>query len=149
MKLHSMTKTPGARHRRLRVGRGGGSGKGKTAGRGHKGQMSRSGAKHKPTFEGGQMPLVRRIPKRGFKNPTRVEYQPVNLRSLASFADNAEVGIEQLLAQGLVSGPKPHVKILGTGDLTIKLVVSAHAFSAAAKSKIEAAGGTCILLGSD
>ena len=141
--LHSLSNKPGARKRRIRVGRGMGSGKGKTCGRGHKGQMSRSGHKRKPTFEGGQMRLTRRLPKRGFNN-TRfgTVYSPVNLWQLDRFEDGDEVNAETLAAKGLVSGRKPLVKILGQGEVTRKLTVKVHAYSTAAKGKIEAAGGT-------
>lgn len=143
MDLHSLTNTEGSRHRIMRVGRGRGSGKGKTCGRGTKGQMSRSGHKHKPTFEGGQMRLVRRLPKRGFKNPCATEYLPVNVASLNAFEDGSEVTAETLRAAGLAKGTIDRVKILGRGDLEHKLTVKAHAFSASARQKIEAAGGTC------
>ncbi len=142
MNLHTLEKAPGSTHRRMRVGRGRASGKGKTSGKGHKGQMSRTGHKHKPTFEGGQMRLVRRLPKRGFTsdNPS---YTGVNVRELARFNDGAEVTFESLRAEGLVRGNAYGVKILGTGDLSRKLTVKANAFSASARAKIEAAGGTC------
>lgn len=143
MYLHSLKKTPGSKHRRIRVGRGESSGKGKTSGRGNKGQMARTGHKHKPGFEGGQMRLIRRIPKRGFTSPHRVGLLPVNVGALDRFESGAEVGAETLRAAGLARGPSTGVKILGGGDLTKKLAVKAHAFSASARSKIEAAGGTC------
>jgi large subunit ribosomal protein L15 len=127
----------------MRVGRGRGSGKGKTAGRGHKGQMSRKGHKRKPGFEGGQMRLVRRLPKRGFGNPTRVEFVPVNVETLAKFAAGSEVTVAALREAGVVRGRGDGVKILGRGELGVKLTVKAHAFSASARTKIEAAGGTC------
>lgn len=141
--LHSLKNTPGAKHRRMRVGRGRSSGKGKTSGRGHKGQMSRTGHKRKPTFEGGQMRLIRRIPKRGFTNRNRVAYVPVNVGDLDLFDAGTEVTVDVLRKAGLVSGTIQTVKVLGDGDLKKKLVVKAHAFSATAKSKIEAAGGSC------
>ena len=143
MNLNSLKNEKGAKKSRMRVGRGPGSGKGKTSGRGHKGQMSRSGARHKPGFEGGQMPLFRRLPKRGFKNYTRVEYIPVNLKQLDRFDEGAEVNPGSLKAAGLVKGTIKRIKILGHGELAKKLTVCAHAFSAAAREKIEAAGGTC------
>jgi large subunit ribosomal protein L15 len=146
MNLHTLRNSKGAKKRRMRVGRGTGSGKGKTSGRGHKGQMARSGAWHKPTFEGGQMPLVRRIPKRGFTNVNRKDFRAVNLRDLDAFADGAEVTVEALRSTGLLKGPAYGVKILGTGDCSRKLTVHAHAFSASARQKIEAAGGACVVV---
>lgn len=143
MDLHSMTNTPGAKHRRKRLGRGMASGKGKTSGKGHKGQMARKGHKHKLAFEGGQMPLIRRLPKRGFKNPTRVEYIGVNLTSLARFEDGATVDPEAMRKAGLANGSSDGIKILARGEIDRKLTVKAQAFSAGAKAKIEAAGGVC------
>ena len=144
MELHNLRPATGAKRPRKRVGRGPGSGNGKTAGRGHKGQKSRSGYSRRYGFEGGQMPLVRRIPKRGFFNVFRVDYQVVNLRDLDRlFSDGDEVSPSTLVEKGLIRrGPKP-VKILATGDLTKKLSVMADKFSGSARSKIEAAGGTC------
>jgi len=146
MNLHTLKNTPGARTRRKRVGRGPGSGLGKTSGRGHKGQMSRSGSRHKVGFEGGQMPLARRLPKRGFKNVNRVTYLPVNLGDLARFEDGAEVTPGILMSAGLANGTTPRIKILGKGSLERRLTVKAHAFSGSARSKIEAAGGSCEVL---
>lgn len=143
MNLHSLKSTPGARKPRMRVGRGESSGKGRTAGKGNKGQMSRSGHKHKPTFEGGQMRLVRRIPKMGFTNPAHKQFIPVNVGDLAQFEAGTEVTPVMLRAVGLAKGNGFGVKILGDGDLTVKLTVKANAFSAGAKAKIEAAGGAC------
>ena len=143
MNLHSLKNTNGAKRARTRVGRGHGSGKGKTSGRGHKGQMSRSGSRHKPTFEGGQMPLVRRIPKRGFNNFTRVEHIPVNLSDLEKFDDGTEVTLPLLKEAGLANGSLSSVKILGNGKLTKKLTVRANAFSKSAQAAIQARGGTC------
>ncbi len=144
MNLHTLRPVKGARKTRKRVGRGRASGLGKTSGRGHKGQYARSGHKYKPTFEGGQMPLVRRIPKRGFKNVNNITYLPVNVGALTAFEAGSEVGIEQLRAAGLASGPAGNpIKILGQGEVDRALTVKAHAFSASAKQKIEAAGGTC------
>ena len=147
--LHSLSNSPGTRKRRIRVGRGMGSGKGKTCGRGHKGQLSRSGHKRKPTFEGGQMRLIRRLPKRGFNNARFSSvYSPVNLWQLSErFEDGEEVSVETLAAKGLVTGRKPRIKILGHGDLTRKLWVKVHAYSASAKVQIEAAGGTAEVVG--
>jgi large subunit ribosomal protein L15 len=143
MDLHSLTNTTGARHRRKRLGRGPASGQGKTSGKGHKGQMARKGGKHKLAFEGGQMPLVRRIPKRGFTNYTRKEFIGVNLMSLDRFEEGADVTIEVLRQAGLANGPSDGIKILGRGEISKKLTVKANAFSASAREKIEAAGGVC------
>ena len=142
--LHNLQPAPGATKKRKRVGRGPGSGNGKTAGRGHKGQKSRSGAKRRYGFEGGQMPLVRRIPKRGFTNLFRVSYQVVNLRDLDRvFSDGDEVFPELLADRGLIRGGDQPVKILASGELGKKLTVHAHAFSKNAQASIEAAGGSC------
>jgi large subunit ribosomal protein L15 len=143
MDLHSLKPAEGSKHRRIRVGRGRASGKGKTAGRGHKGQMSRAGATHKPLFEGGQMPFVRKLPKRGFNNYNRKEILPVNLDALNAFEDGAEVTIELLKEKGLVNGRFDGVKILGNGIIEKKITVKVNAFSASAKEAIEAAGGSC------
>jgi large subunit ribosomal protein L15 len=143
MKLHALINTPGARKRRLRVGRGMASGKGKTSGRGHKGQYARSGHKHKPGFEGGQMRLVRRLPKRGFKNPRATAYLPVNVGDLDVFAEGSEVTWDRLKDAGLARGGGSGVKLLGSGEVRKKLTVKLQAFSAGAKAKIEAAGGVC------
>ena len=126
----------------FRRGRGHGSGNGKTAGKGHKGQKARSGAP-RPGFEGGQMPLYRRIPKRGFTNRNTKEIVSVNVSSLEVFENDTVVSIETLLETGIVRNAKDGVKILGNGALTKKLTVKANAFSASAKEKIEALGGTC------
>ena len=126
----------------FRRGRGHGSGNGKTAGKGHKGQKARSGAP-RLGFEGGQMPLYRRIPKRGFTNRNRKEFVAINISTLERFDNGAEVSIETLMASGIVKNPQDGVKILGNGELTKKLNVKASAFSASAKEKIEAIGGTC------
>lgn len=145
MNLHSLQNVKGARHRRKRLGRGHGSGLGKTSGKGHKGQMARSGHKRKEGFEGGQMPFFRTVPRRGFKNPNRKVYAPVNVAQLeAAFEDGADVTPATLEAAGLANGNEfSGVKILATGEVTKKLNVHAHKFSAAARQKIEAAGGTC------
>jgi large subunit ribosomal protein L15 len=124
----------------FRKGRGHGSGNGKTAGKGHKGQKARSGAT-RPGFEGGQMPLYRRLPKRGFTCPNSKEIIPINVDKLNVFDDGSEVSVESLLGAGIVSNPKDGVKILGNGELTKKLTVKANAFSASAVEKIEALGG--------
>ena len=143
MDLHSLQTADGSKHRRIRVGRGRASGKGKTAGRGHKGQMSRAGSGHKPLFEGGQMPYYRKLPKRGFTNFTRKNILPVNLDALNAFEDGTEVTIELLVEKRLVNGRFDGVKILGNGAVEKKLTVKVSAFSASAKEKIEAAGGSC------
>ncbi|MBN1269429.1 MAG: 50S ribosomal protein L15 [Kiritimatiellae bacterium] len=143
MNLHSLKNTKGARRPRRRIGRGESSGSGKTAGRGMKGQKSRSGYSRKATFEGGQMPLVRRVPKRGFRHVRSELVLPVNVGDLNRFDDGAEVTLDALRTAGLARGPIAGVKILGTGELTRKLTVRARAFSGAARTKIEAAGGRC------
>jgi large subunit ribosomal protein L15 len=143
MYLHTLKPAEGSRHRKIRVGRGRASGKGKTSGRGHKGQMARAGATHKPLFEGGQMPLVRRLPKRGFKNINRKYFAPVNLCDLNVFEEGTEVTVELLAAKGLVNGQFDGVKVLGDGAIEKKLTVKVNAFSASAKEQIEAVGGTC------
>ena len=140
MDLRSMSPAPGTKKKRKRVGRGNGSGNGKTAGRGHKGQGSRSGGGPRPGFEGGQMPLTRRVPKRGFHNPFRTEYVAVNLDCLDRFDSGAEVSPETMREAGL--GGRGLIKILGRGEIGKPLTVRAHGFSQKAKEKIEAAGGT-------
>ncbi len=144
MELNNLTNTPGARHRRKRVGRGCGSGMGKTSTRGHKGQAARKRHKQKLGFEGGQMPLVRRIPKRGFNNAAfNAKALGVNLADLEKkFESGAEVTVETLAKAGFSDNKRPKVKILGTGELTKKLTVKGVPCSASAKAKIEAAGGT-------
>ncbi len=144
MDLHSLYNQPGARKASKRRGRGRASGLGKTSGRGHKGQFSRKGHKSKIGFEGGQMPLLRRLPKRGFKNPARCPFFGVNVATLAKFDAGTEVTPELLAEKGLFDGCR--VKILGSGDLAVALTVKAHAFSESAKAKIEAAGGKCEVL---
>ncbi len=144
MDLQSLVNEKGARHRVKRYGCGESSGHGKTSGRGGKGQMARKGSSHKPGFEGGQMKLIRRIPKRGFKNPVRRTFLAVNVGSLDRFADGTAVTPALLKSSGVVgSGAWSGVKVLGGGELHKKLAITAHAFSAAARAKIEAAGGTC------
>src|SRR5688572_3569816 len=146
MRLHDLKPRPGAKHRRKLLGRGESSGHGKTSGRGGKGQSARSGSSIRPGFEGGQMPLFRRIPKRGFNNASHATvYLAVNLSDLNRFEDGARVDAVALKSVGLANG-KAHesgIKILGNGELTKKLTVSANAFSASAKQKIEAKGGVC------
>ena len=141
MKLHELKPAEGSRKTRNRVGRGIGSGNGKTAGRGHKGQNSRSGGGVRPGFEGGQNPLYRRLPKRGFTNPTRKEFAILNLDQLNRFEDGTEVTPELLIETGTVSNAKDGIKILGNGKLERKLTVKANKFSATAVEAIEAAGG--------
>lgn len=141
MKLHELQPAPGSRKERNRVGRGIGSGNGKTSGKGHKGQNARSGGGVRIGFEGGQTPLFRRLPKRGFTNIHRKEYAIVNLDALNRFEDGTEVTPELLLETGVVSKLKAGVKILGNGQIEKKLTVKAHKFSSAAKEAIEAVGG--------
>src|SRR5512136_1316157 len=144
MRLHDLKPRPGARHRTKRLGQGESSGHGKTSGRGGKGQTARSGSSIRIGFEGGQMPLIRRIPKRGFNNARHTtRYLPVNLEALNRFEDGTRVDETALRRAGLANGRGGGIKILGDGELARKLTVSAHAFSASAKAKIEAKGGTC------
>lgn len=142
MKLHELSPNPGSRQRRKRVGRGDSSGFGKTAGRGEKGQKSRTGSKIRPFFEGGQIPLFRRLPKRGFNQPNHIEYALVNLNILEdNFAAGDVVDAESLRAKKLLGKAEKMIKILANGELTKALTVKAEKFSAAAQAKIEAAGG--------
>lgn len=142
MQLHDLKPAPGARKAKKRVGRGMGSGSGKTSGRGHKGQGARSGGGKGPYFEGGQMPLQRRVPKRGFNNARFAKrYEVINLVDLAGFDSGTTVTPEVLKSAGLVGNRQNGVKVLGTGELSIPLTVQAHAFSKSAAQKIEAAGG--------
>jgi large subunit ribosomal protein L15 len=145
--LHDLSPSGGSHRDRKRVGRGEGSGTGKTSGRGQKGQNARSGGRTHPRREGGQMPLMRRIPKRGFKSINRVEYQVVNLRDLERV--DGDVSPESLKAAGLIGSKRLPVKILGQGEVAKKVSVSAHKFSASAQAKIEAAGGSVTVIGSD
>jgi large subunit ribosomal protein L15 len=140
MKLHTIAPAKGSTHKKKRVGRGPGSGLGKTAGKGHKGQKSRSGYSRRAGFEGGQMPLVRRVPKRGFTSQSKTVYSVVNLHQLAAF--EGEVTPETLAAQGLVRPGRP-IKVLGDGEIERAVTVVAHRFSSSARTKIEAAGGRC------
>ena len=142
MKLHELKPAEGSRKERNRVGRGIGSGNGKTSGKGHKGQNARSGGGVRPGFEGGQNPLFRRLPKRGFTNINRKEYAIVNLDALNRFENGSEVTPELLLESGVVSNAKAGIKVLGNGTLNVKLTVKAHKFSASAKEAIENAGGS-------
>ena len=142
MRLNELRPSHGATKKRKRVGRGPGSGHGKTATKGHKGHQARSGGGKNKSFEGGQMPLTRRIPKFGFKNPFRVEYQVVNLDKLAVlYPSGGEVTIDDLVAKGAVRRDRP-VKVLGTGEIAVAVQVSVNAFSESAKNKIAAAGGS-------
>ena len=143
MNLSNLQPAEGSKHSdSFRRGRGHGSGNGKTAGKGHKGQKARSGAT-RPGFEGGQMPLYRRIPKRGFTCRNSKEIIGINISALEAFDNGSEVTVETLLESGIVKNPKDGVKILGYGELTKKLTVKVNYFSATAKEKIEALGGTC------
>ncbi len=144
--LHHLRKTPGSTRSRHRVGRGEGSGWGKTAGRGNKGQRARKGSRRRAGFEGGQMRLIRRLPKRGFKPPVRYPVAVVNVGDLSCFDDGTEVTPAQMQHVGLVPNRQTRVKILGTGPLSRRLLVKAHAFSSGARVKIEAAGGRCEMI---
>ena len=143
MELNNLKPNKGARKARKRVGRGPGSGHGKTSGRGEKGQKSRSGYSSQLGFEGGQMPLHRRVPKRGFTNIFKTEFNVINLSDLERFDEGSTVDQNALREAGVVKGRVKKLKVLGNGDLTRKLTVSADKFSKTAKEKIEAAGGTC------
>ena len=143
MNLSNLHPAEGSKHSdSFRRGRGHASGNGKTAGKGHKGQKARSGAP-RPGFEGGQMPLYRRLPKRGFTNINSKEIVGINVSVLERFENDSVVSVETLLETGVIKNPQDGVKILGNGELTKKLVVKANAFSEGAKAKIEAVGGTC------
>lgn len=143
MKLHDLRPAEGAKKARKRIGRGISAGKGKTGGRGTKGQSARTGGGVRPYFEGGQLPIVRRLPhKRGFKNPFRIEYSPVNLSRLVAFEENAVITPEVLAEAGILRNSQAPVVILGDGELTKPLVIKAHRFSATAREKIAKAGGT-------
>ena len=141
MKLHDLKPAEGATTARKRLGRGIGSGLGKTSGKGHKGAKARSGGGKRPGFEGGQMPLTMRLPKRGFTNKFRVEYATVNVERLNIFEDGEVVSPVELIQAGILKNVQDGVKILGNGEITKKLTVQANKFSATAKEKIEAAGG--------
>ena len=141
MKLHELSPAAGSTKEAYRKGRGPGSGNGKTAGRGHKGQNARSGGGVRPGFEGGQLPLYRRLPKRGFKNKFAKEYTIVNIETLDQFDNGTVIDSELLLKEGVISKLNDGLKILGNGELTKNLTVKANIFSASAKEKIEAAGG--------
>ena len=149
MNLHELSPAAGSNTKAYRKGRGNGSGNGKTAGRGQKGQWARSGGGVRVGFEGGQMPLTRRIPKRGFNNIFAKRLESVNVSVLEKFEDGAVINAETLLAEGILSKCEYGVKILGNGSITKKLTVQASAFSASAKEKIEAAGGKAEVIGDD
>lgn len=147
MELNELRAPKGATKRKKRLGRGESSGRGKTSGRGNKGQKARAGGYHKVGFEGGQMPLHRRLPKRGFFSFTRKEFAVVNLSDLAQFAANETIDIARLRSAGLIKKTLDGVKVLGDGDLTVSLTVEVHAYSASAKEKIEKAGGKALIIG--
>ncbi len=144
--LSNLRPPRGSRHRKVRVGRGMGSKLGKTAGRGNKGQKSRTGYQRRAGFEGGQMPLHRRIPKRGFHNPFASEFAVVNVSALGMFDAGATVTPDALIARGLVRRERGRIKVLGDGELKVALTVQAHAFSKSAQEKITAAGGKAEIL---
>lgn len=149
MKLENLKPAKGATHNSKRLGRGQGSGKGGTSTRGTKGAQARAGYEHKIGFEGGQMPIQRRVPKFGFKNPTRIEYKAVNVAAIQALAEQlgrAEIGVEDIKAAGLADA-KELVKVLGNGEITAAVTVTADAFSASAVSKIETVGGKTIVIG--
>ena len=141
MKLHELSPAPGSTQAPKRKGRGIGSGNGKTAGKGHKGQNARSGGGVRPGFEGGQNPLYRRVPKRGFNNPFRTEYAIVNIEELNGFEAGTEITPEVLLEQGIIKNPLAGIKVLGNGEINVQLTVKANKFSQSAVEKIQAAGG--------
>jgi large subunit ribosomal protein L15 len=148
MRLHTLQPRPGAKHPRKRLGQGRASGHGKTSGRGGKGQSARSGSSIRPNFEGGQMPLSRRLPKRGFNNARfATHHLIVNVETLNRFEDGARVDEAALRKAGIVKRQGDGIKVLGNGELTRKLIVCARAFSATARAKIEKAGGTCEMAG--
>ena len=143
MRIHELKPPAGSTRTSIRIGRGHGSGKVKTGGKGTKGQNARAGGGVPPYFEGGQLPLIRKLPyRRGFRNPFRVEFRVVNVRDLAQFPTGSTVGPEEFAIAGVLRGKGGPVKILGQGDIEIKLTVRAHKFSAGAREKIEFAGGT-------
>lgn len=147
MKLHELAPMPGAKKKRKRIGRGPGSGHGKTATKGHKGLKARSGGGKRPGFEGGQMPLIRRIPKHGFQNPFRIEYAIVNLKSLTALSAVDPITPQALVDAGLIKRTRRPVKVLGQGELGRAVVIQAHKFSQSAVAKIEAAGGRAEVIG--
>ncbi|MFC1820959.1 50S ribosomal protein L15 [Thermodesulfobacteriota bacterium] len=147
MRLNDLSPLKGSIKRKKRVGRGPGSGHGKTSCRGHKGQKSRSGASIRPGFEGGQMPLQRRLPKRGFINIFKKEYDLINIRDLNRFEPNSSLDIDALDSAGLIKGAKNGIKLLGEGEISYPLEIKVHKVSKAAREKIEAAGGKVELIG--
>jgi large subunit ribosomal protein L15 len=150
MRLNDLQPPQGSIRERIRIGRGHGSGKVKTGGKGTKGQKARTGGGVPPYFEGGQLPLIRKLPyRRGFRNPFRVEYREVNVRDLAEFPVGSTVGPEEFETAGVLRGKSGPVKVLGQGDLEVKLTVRAHKFSAGARAKIESAGGSVEMIASE
>lgn len=150
MQLHDLQPPDGSTRERRRIGRGHGSGRVKTGGKGTKGQNARAGGGVPPYFEGGQLPLIRKLPyRRGFRNPFRVEFREVNVRDLGDFPVGSSVGPEEFEIAGVLRGKTGPVKVLGMGDLSVKLTVRAHKFTAGAREKIEAAGGTVELIGGE
>ncbi len=147
MKLHDLRPAAGSKKKPRRLGRGPGSGRGKTSGKGHKGLLARAGNPNMAGFEGGQMPLARRVPKRGFHNPFRVEYSIVNLQVLSALSDVSEVTLQVLYDKGIVKKRSRPIKVLGVGELTKPLVVEAHKFSQSALQKIQQAGGQAKVIG--
>ena len=147
MKLHDLHPFPGSKKKKKRLGRGHGSGHGKTSGKGHKGLLARSGRANQIGFEGGQMPLARRLPKRGFTNIFRIDYTVINLQVLAAQESIAEFNLSVFRELGLLKGRNSRIKILGEGEISRPLVVEAHKFSSSAKQKIEDAGGQATVIG--
>lgn len=147
MKLHELAPAKGAKKKRKRIGRGPGSGHGKTATKGHKGLLARSGGGKRPGFEGGQMPLIRRLPKHGFSNPFRIDYAIVNLKALAALGTVDPITPQALVDAGLIKRTRRPVKVLGMGEVGRAVVVQAHKFSQSAVAKIEAAGGRAEVIG--
>jgi large subunit ribosomal protein L15 len=147
MRIDKLQPPAGSTRQRIRIGRGHGSGKVKTGGKGTKGQNARTGGGVPPYFEGGQLPLIRKLPyRRGFRNPFRVEFREVNVRDLADFPEGSSVGPQELETAGVLRGKAGPVKVLGQGDLSVRLTVRAHKFSSGARQKIEAAGGEVVIL---
>jgi len=148
--LHELSSPEGSTRERIRIGRGHGSGKVKTGGKGTKGQKPRTGGGVPPYFEGGQLPLIRKLPyRRGFRNPFRVEFREVNVQDLAGFPEGSTVGPEEFEIAGVLRGKSGPVKVLGQGDLSVRLTVRAHKFSAGARQKIQAAGGSVDWIGGE
>src|SRR4051794_15774547 len=148
MRLHELAPPPGAHKKRRRIGRGLGSGRGTTAGKGQKGQKARAGGGVAPYFEGGQLPLVRKLPyRRGFRSLNRIEYKAINLSDLAGLSGSDTIDVDVMVSVGLLKNDREKVKVLGDGDLDRAITVTAHRFSASARQKIEAAGGACHAIG--